>query len=500
MPTIRSRHPEAPMRRLAAPLLALALAGCAVAVPSTHDRTAAPSDPLPTLAPSTSATLVPALAIDRWWTLFDDPALTTLIEAALAHNHDLAAAAARVREARAQLDEVRGAQSPALELQAQSGRGRQSADTLPPGANLTGSSHSVSLAGHYDIDLWGRLAAGSDAARERLLAQEWARAALQWSLTAQLAEAHFTLRAVQRQIEISGAVRTSRARTLDLRRREHGAGAASEFELRRAEAELAGTDQSLASLQRQRVALEGTVALLAGRPLDAIADAEPARAPLDPMQPFSARLPQGDAAALLVRRPDLRQAEAQLAVTRADITAARAATLPALRLSGAIGSDVRSLSNLFNGPGFVWSLAAGATQSLLDGGQSRARVAQADARADAALAGYRQTVLAAVLELREAYAALDIDEQAQRAVGERVVALERSRSLAQLGVDSGAIGRLDLLDAERNAYQARLDEVSATRNRLVGQVAAFKALGGGHAGVTTIAQDTPLRTQPRTQP
>lgn len=471
--------PLKPSLHRAAPLLALLLAACAATTPSRHD-TAAGAGPLPAILPAdTAATAVPALAIDRWWTLLGDPALDALIEQTLRHNHDLAAAAARVQEARAQLDAVRGAALPSVDLQVQHARGRQPAYALPPGADRTGSQHTASLAAHYELDLWGRLASGTEAARQRLLAQEWARAALQWSLTAQTAEAHVSLRALQRQLEIAEAVRTSRAQTLDLRRREHGAGATSEFELRRAQAELATSDASLASLRRQRLALESTLALLSGRPLDVIA--APAAAPLDDATPLTLRLPAGDAAAYIVRRPDLRQAEARLEAARADISAARAATLPAVRLSGAIGSDAQSLSKLFDGPGFVWSLAAAATQSLFDGGQARARIAEADARADAALADYRKTVHAAVLEVRETYAALALNEQSLRAAQERVDALDRAHRLALRGVEAGAIGRLDLLDAERNAYQARLDAASAARDRLVGQIDAFRALGGGAA-------------------
>ncbi len=172
------------------------------------------------------------------------------------------------------------------------------------------------------------------------------------------------------------------------------------------------------------------------------------------------------------------------------MAAARAATLPSLALSGSVGSDVRSLSSLFDGPGMVWSLALSATHHLFDGGQGRARVAQADARADAAQAAYRQAVLGAVLELREAYAALDLSQQALQAEQARTAALAQARRLAALGYASGAFGYLDLLDAERNHFQAQLDEVDACRDRLLGQVAAFKALGGGHRGLVTAAAQT----------
>jgi outer membrane protein TolC len=124
-------------------------------------------------------------------------------------------------------------------------------------------------------------------------------------------------------------------------------------------------------------------------------------------------------------------------------------------------------------------------------------VQEADARADAALAQYRKTVLTAVLDVREAYSSLDLQWQVQQAEQQRVASLERARFLAQLGVGVGALNQIDLLDAERNAFDARLAEVTAYRDRLIGQVAAFKALGGGHAGAATSA-DVAQATAPTT--
>jgi len=476
-------------------VLATTLVGCAVAVREPAPGRAAAEAAaeldrevfgvaLPAAPREAAVTVVPALAIDRWWLHFDDPALNSLIEGALARNADLGIAAARLREARALLDEARSAQSPSLDLQASSGRARASADSLGGASGVsghTGSAHKVALAAQYEIDLWGRLAAGTDAARARLASQAWAHAAIEWSLSAQLAEVHFSLRTVQRQLEIAEAVRVGREQTVALRRTGHTAGVGSEFELRRAEAELAAAETTLAGLLRQRLALESALALLAGTPLAQLTTAPAATVALDPSATFEARLPQGDMATLLVRRPDLRQAEAQLTATRADVGAARAATLPALRLSGSVGSDVRELSNLFNGPGFAWALAASAAQSIFDGGRAGARVEQAQARADAALLAYRQRVATALTEVRETYAAFDTAERALAAERRRVAALGQALRLARLGHEAGALPQIEALDAERSHFQAQLAEVDAYRDRLLGQVAAFKALGGGHA-------------------
>jgi multidrug efflux system outer membrane protein len=473
--------------RFALPLTAaLMLAGCAgPGMPSRPDAGERLLGDLPRMTPPASLPVEAGLDIDRWWTLFDDPALNVLIEQALARNADLAVAAARLREARARFDEARGAERPALDLQATSGRARVSADaTGIAGAGPgTGSSHEVALTGRYEIDLWGRLSSASEAARLRLASQDWARASVAWSLTAQVAEAHFMRRALQRQIEIGQAVQASRARSAVLRGDEHRAGAASEFELRRAEAEAAAAAAAVAALQRQHWSVLGVLALLTGEPPAALGDVpSDTTLALDPGQAFEPRLPQGELAGWLRRRPDLRQAEAALAASHADMAAAQAATLPALRLSGSVGSDVRDLSNLFSGPGLAWSIAAGLAQSVFDGGRARARVEQAEAGADAAQAEYRRSVARALVEVREAYAVLDISQRALAAERQRVAALERASRLAQLGREAGASSQLDVLDAERNHFQAQLAEVDAYRARLVGQVAVFKALGGGHAG------------------
>lgn len=463
--------------RLLLPLaVALALAGCTT--PPPRD---AGLGPLPELTAPSDASVVPGPEIERWWALFGDAELDRLIDQALQRNADLQVAAARLREAKARYDEVRGAELPTLELQASTGRGRASADATGAGSAIVASSHQVKLAGQFDVDLWGRLASATDASAARLAAQAWAREAVQWSLTAQLAEAHFTHRALQRQLEIAHAVHASRARSAALRRIEHGTGGASELDLRRAEAEVAGATATVAALQRRQLAIVGVIALLAGDPLPALGDVALAAQPLDPAQDFTPRLPQGELAGWLRQRPDLRQAEALLAASDADIASARAALLPSLRLTGSVSSDVVDLSNLFNWQGFAWSIAAGLVQPIFDGGRLRARVEQAEARADAAVVRFRHSVANALVEIRDAYAALDISLRAFDAERQRVTALDRAARLARLGEQIGALTQLDALDAERQQFQAQLAEVDAYRDRLIGQVAVFKALGGGHA-------------------
>lgn len=462
------------------------LLGCAGVPPSGDtDRPSLPDDVA--FEGSAAATVVPNLAIDRWWTVFEDRQLDARIAAALADNRDLAIAAARLREARALLDQAAGAQGPRLDLSLSSGRARASADATggAAGASRTGGAHRVALVAGHELDLWGRLGSDALAARERLQVQVWARASIEWSLTAQVAEAHFALRAVTRQLDITRSMRRGRMREIDLRRAQHGAGSGAELDLRRAEAELATAEATLAALARRALALQNTLALLTGGPVSALVEPSPepgvAVPPLDPERAFEARLPDGPLVQLLVRRPDVRQAEAALRAARADVASARAATLPAVRLTGSVGSDVRELSALFSGPGFAWSLASGVVQAVFDGGRAAARVNESEARSDAALAHYQQTVAAAVIDVREAYLGFALDADALAAQQQRAASLARALRLARTAQEAGVATHLDTLDAERHHFQAQLAEVDAYRDRLLGQVAAFKALGGGHA-------------------
>ena len=464
----------------------LSLAGCGGMLKKQPVVPSPATTAIPAFAPSKTAVVKPGLAIERWWLVFSDPALERLMDEALARNEDLESAVARVREAQATLDVAGAAQSPTLDLQAGAKRAQDTtvgARPLPPGVDRRASSHQIALAAGYELDLWGRLSSLSAAARNQLLAAGWARAAVEWGLTARLAEAYFNLVAVDRQIEISESVRASRATTLKLRQREHAAGAGTELDMRRAEAELSGTEATLAGLTRQRIAFERALTVLLGRTPTEIAEGSLPRAWLDESKPYASVLPQGAAAELLVRRPDVRQAEAQLAAANANIEAARAATLPSLKLSGTLGSDARSIGNLFSGPAMIFSLVATAAQSIADGGKARARVREEHARAEQALTNYRKVIASAVLDVRETYLTLDANQQSLLSQRDRVIALARAREIARVSFDNGVLNYLDVLDAERNWYQAQLDQVSAYKDQLTGQVAAFKALGGGYTPI-----------------
>ena len=420
-------------------------------------------------------------------TVFGDAQLNALIDSALQHNNDLEIALGRVHEAQAAVAGARSRQLPSVDLGVDAQRARASTSTtpLPPGASRYSTAYGASLLVGYEADLWGALSSQTQAARARLLATDWALASAEWSLTSQVAETYFALVAVDRQADISVAVRDSRLATLKLRQREMAAGAGSEFDLRRAEAEVTSAETTLAQLNRSRVSLERSLSLLVGQTPET---AQPiVRATLDESQLAPALLPQAGVERLLQRRPDIRQAEAELAATHYDVASARAGAYPRVAFSGAVGSDARSLSDLFSGPAFLWSIAASVTQPIFDGGRIQSQIHAEEARQQQANASYRKTVAGAYFDLREAYAALDHTQQAYQSEGSRVASLTRAREIAATGFGAGALSYLDVLDAERNLYQARLSRVDAHRDRMTAQVAIYKALGGGYAPPTSNA-------------
>lgn len=462
----------------------VALVGCA----STGNPDAAvPRTPLPALQASASAQQRADLAIDRWWQVFDDANLNALVDSALKNNTDLEIALGRVREAQAAVEGARSRQMPTVDLGVDAQRSRQSTagTSLPPGSSRYATNYGASLLMGYEADLWGALSSQTAGARARLLATDWALAATEWSLTSAVAETYFALVAVDRQADISVAVRDSRIATLKLRQREVAAGAGSEFDLRRAEAEVTSAETTLAQLNRSRVSLERSLSLLVGQTAET---AQPiARATLDESQLAPALLPQAGVERLLQRRPDIRQAEAELAATHFDLASARAGAYPRVAFSGVLGSDARSLSDLFSGPAFLWSIAGSVTQPIFDGGRIQSQIHAEEARQQQANASYRKTVAGAYFDLREAYAALDHTQQAYLSEGSRVASLSRAREIAATGFGAGAISYLDVLDAERNLYQARLSRVDAHRDRMNAQVAIYRALGGGYTAPTQAA-------------
>jgi len=439
---------------------------------------------------------------DGWWKGFDDPALDALVTAALDHNRDLAKAIANVDEARAQLGLARANQMPRLDAQGASQRERYSLNSFNSFDESTRVQdlHNAGGTLSYEVDLWGRYRRASEAARADLLSTVAARDTVRLSLVSEVARTYFDLRAYDQQLQIARNTLASRESTQELRKVRHELGLTSELDYRQAEAEAASARSSVHSLENSVSATETALAVLTGRSPRDIVDGTVQRGLAVDTVPVPPSVPAGLPSALLERRPDLAQAEQQLAAASARIGVAKAAYFPSISLTGLLGYESSDLTQLFTGPSGTWRYAGSVTMPIFDFGRIKAGVEAAEARQRAALAGYEKAVQDA---FREAQNALVANRKAREVVDAQttqVEALRRSLRLAKLRYDNGYSSYLEVLDAERSLFQAEVSLASARRDQLTAVVDVYRALGGGWGGIARQSEEAPNATAQAEKP
>lgn len=418
---------------------------------------------------------------DRWWALYDDDALNRLMDEALAHNDDLRIAAANVMEARALAGIATADRYPTVSAGASGVRNKSSAQgsfPLPAGVPRIQNTTTVTLDASYEVDLWGRYLRADQAARAELLAAESARDTVRLTLTADVVRQYFALRAADRRVAALVSTLDARDESLALLQRRVNAGAASDFDLRQAQAERLAVRSQLAGARNDVERVEAALAQLLGRSPRAVLEDKVARGS-DAGAPPVLHVPAGLPSELLLRRPDLVQAEQQLVAATARIGEARAQFFPSVALTASVGSESVQLARLFSGPAAIFQLGLGLTQPIWNAGGLQRNLDAVEARKEQALARYRQAVAAAFGDVRRALAAQTaaLDTlQAEHARSDTLrLALEQSR----LRFDAGIVSRIEVLDAERNLLQAELAEISAREAQQDAVADLFRALGGG---------------------
>jgi multidrug efflux system outer membrane protein len=415
----------------------------------------------------------------RWWRIYEDAALEELIQESFQTNADLVIAAARVDEARGILGEARSFLWPTLDAQGSAGRQQISTRTAtaPPGIPREFSTYRGTLNLSYEVDLFGRLRSDAAAARAELEASEAARDAVRLALAAQVARSYFSLRSFEQQVLLTRETLKLREDSLRLQRRRRQAGVIGDYELRQLEAEVAAARAQLPSLEQARELEEAALQVLLGRTPKQVYEASLAvAAPRDDLQ--APVLPAGIPSELLLRRPDLVEAERRLAAANARVAVARAEMFPSIALTAALGSESASLSNLFSGGAALWAVAAAVTQPIFSGGRTEARTEAARARERAALAQYQQAVRVAFSEVRTALVAQTRARESFEAESERAAALAETLRLARLRYDNGIASQLEVLDAERGLLAARIARIEALRAHRAAVADLFRALGG----------------------
>ncbi|RIV82346.1 efflux transporter outer membrane subunit [Aurantiacibacter xanthus] len=451
---------------------ALLLAGC-----SMNPQLEMPVAPVAAAYPLANA-MDEAHAADLGWReMFGDPRLQRLIARALSDSRDLRIAVLNVEAARAQFRVQRGAMLPAVEVAGSYSRQRTSAAAEAEagrGSEFDQFTAQAALTS-FEIDLFGRSRSLSQAAFERYLATDEGRRATQIALIGAVADAYLAERLADEQLKLTEATLSDWRQSLDIARRMHAAGQNSGVDVAQAEGQVRQAEADLEARRRVLAQSTNALALLIGGPLP-----EDLPPPLSlAEQGIRTQLPAGLPSDLLVRRPDIREAEHQLVAANADVGAARAAFFPRLSLTAAFGFASGALDSLFNASSRAWSFTPQVAAPIFQGGQLRGNLDLAEVRKSVAVANYERAIQSAFREVADGLAGRATFERQLDAQRQAVATTARRVMLSDLRYRAGVFGRLELLDAQRDDYAARSALLDLERENLSNAIGLYRALGGG---------------------
>jgi NodT family efflux transporter outer membrane factor (OMF) lipoprotein len=428
---------------------------------------------------------LPAPALDTWWEGFRDPELTRIVQRAIDQNLDLAAALTRVEQARAAAKEAGARLKPAGALTAQSTSIRQSLESPTgrfagafPSFDRNQSYLDLGVVATWEIDLFGGLRRGAEAAVDEVQAAEAEHLGVRVSIVAEAADAYMQIRGAQNRLIYARDQIATDEHLLQLVSQRKAAGIASDREQAQAEAVLA---QARSTVPQLTIILEAQL-----NRLDVLMGAQPGtyaaelRAPAD-IPAIPAITVFANPTELLRRRPDIIAAERRVAASNARIGQALAEYYPKISLSGFLGNGAISPGNLFREIGFQPSAVAGLRWRLFDFGRVDAEVRQAKGANAEALLQFRSSVLRAAEDVENSFTLLAQSEVRSDEILREIGALQRVRDRSQEAYEAGVIGLTDVLDADRQLLVAR-DDLALTKETVArAAVGSFRALGGGWA-------------------
>lgn len=430
------------------------------------------------LPPAADLEKYSVFAQQKWWEMFDDPALDALEEKALQYNKDLVMAMARVDQARAAAGIVGAEAMPSVSATAGgSGAGNASTSALA-------EDYSAGVGVSYELDLWGKYKNMKESARAKLLATQAEKDVVRLTLTADVARTYFAIRTLDSQIATAKRTLQSRDESVRIYKVRYDNGLIGELDLRRIEAERDSVKATLFEMQKQLSQNETALSVLIGSSPRAIVTNDIERGKELERITLVPDLPAEVPSSILENRPDIRAAEYQLLENNANIGAARAAYFPSISLTAFGGAQSASLSDLFTGG--VWSFAGNLATPIFEGGKIKSQVEQYTAKQRELVANYEKVVQNAFKETYDALTANRINRQTYDARQSQSSALKRSLDLVRKQYDAGLVSLIDVLDIERSYLQAQMNEATAIENELNAVVAVSKALGGG--------LETPART------
>ena len=421
--------------------------------------------------------------LDSWWTGFDDPLLTQVVRRTLDQNLDLAAALARVDQSRADAKAAGARLLPSGDLETSISPLHQSTEgplgTVArhlPGYSRDQSDYNLGIGASWEIDLFGGLQRGVEAASAEADAAEADNLGIRISVVAEAADAYFQIRGDQARLTLAQDQVATDAHLLDLVRLRQAHGAATDRETAQAQALLS---QARATIPPLRTALE-----VQKNRLDVLMGVQPGTDDLDlsteaaiPAVPGVA--PGQDATDVLRRRPDVIAAERRLAASNARIGEAISDYYPKVSLSGLLGFESLSAGHLLTGGAFQPQATAGLRWRLFDFGKVDAEVAQSQGAHAEALAQYRKSVLHAAEDVENSFTSLVQLEAQNQELSQEIAALAKARDSSEQAYQGGAIGLTDVLDADRQLLLAQDDQARTRADTARAAVSSYRALGGG---------------------
>jgi outer membrane protein, multidrug efflux system len=450
----------------------------AVTVPASF-RDAGPSElPATESAPASSnpktssGSSIPSLGNEKWWEVFQDKELQSLIRTALQNNYDVRIAATRVLQAQAQLGITRANQLPSLGVGGNVTSIRNPQIGPIPSYELTQGQVTASAA--WNLDFWGQYRRATESARATLLANEWAQKEVIATLVANVASGYFQLRQLDLELEISKRTLSSRQDSLELTKTLEQHGINNLLDVRQSEQLVYTAAAEVPDLERQIAQQENALSILLGH--------NPGDIPRGlklTEQPHAPEVPVGLPSALLERRPDIREAEENLVAANAQIGVARAAYFPQISLTGNAGYESPALVNLFSGPAGVWTLVGSVTQPIFEGGRLKSGVRLAEAQDEQLLLTYQQTIQGAFRDVSDALVAYRKYREFRIQQQHLVESAQDAAHLSELRFKAGTTDYLEVLTNETNSFSAELALAEAQGNELNALVQLYQALGGG---------------------
>ncbi len=422
----------------------------------------------------TEQTANPVIA-DRWWQDFGETELDVLVEEVLNRNWDLKQAAARIIETRAQYVQVSADRWPQVGLDYDWDKRRFGGVNVGRGQTIT--THQLTFPALFEIDLWSRLAKASKAAWDDILVDEENRRTVAQTLVAETINLYLQIEAVERRLQIAHQSIEAFMRSLQFVETRYRRGLTSVLDVRQARRILAGAETRVPELQQQLGISQQQLSALLGR----YPKTQPARSQPEDYYRRPDPVPTGLPSTLLLRRPDIRAAEARLEALIQRIGSAKAARFPAITLTGSYGWNADGKDRLFNSDSVIWNISRGVVQPLMDAGRLKARQRGVEAQYQQAVSDYANTVLNAFAEVEGAL--LIRKKQLERRQRE-LKFLEEARAtqrVAQNRYLKGLVEYLDVLDAQQTRFTAEDNLALVDLNILTNRVNLHRALGGSWA-------------------